>query len=105
LHTTGISEAHARPLGLDQERFMAFRRLTVKINPDYPDRDSFSTFNGCGIRAVSFSAYDQIWEGEAPAEPIQFAQITAWLGRSLALPGAAWCSWRTDYFTTTFIRL
>src|SRR5271157_4880419 len=26
------------------------------------------------------------WEGEAPAEPLQFSQITDWLGRSLALP-------------------
>jgi GNAT superfamily N-acetyltransferase len=36
-------------------------------------------------RAVSFSRSDRIWEGEAPAEPLQFPQITVWLGRSLAL--------------------
>ena len=30
--------------------------------------------------------FDRIWEGEAPAEPLHFPQITDWLGRSLALP-------------------
>jgi hypothetical protein len=73
----GVAATTTLPQGADVAATRAglYTFLCNKHKPTRPTR-----------RAVSLSAYDQTWEGEAPAEPLQFPQITTWLGKSLALP-------------------